>query len=63
MRPSRFVIVPPRRVRLRRPQNSRQLWPVLAVENRAQILNALGRVVAKNLMPPPVRQEVTHEQP
>jgi hypothetical protein len=54
---------PPRRVRRRRPTCPRQLWPALAASNREQILSALSRVVAGRLVAPPLRREVTHEQP
>jgi len=39
-----------------------QLWQALTAENRAQILNALSRVVAEHLRVPPVLREVTHER-
>ena len=64
MRQPRPAVVPPPRPRkLTRPRQPSQLWLALPAEDRAQILRALGRVVAERLTPPPDRQEVTHEQP
>jgi len=54
---------PPRPRQLTRPRQPSQLWLALPAEDRAQILNALSRVVAEHLTPPPNLQEVTHEQP
>jgi hypothetical protein len=52
---------PPRKLTpLRQPS---QLWLALPAEERTQILNALSRVVAEHLTPPPKPQEATHEQP
>jgi hypothetical protein len=54
---------PPRSLKQKRPSNPSQLWLVLPADNREQILNALGRVVAEHLTLSPSLREVTHEQP
>jgi hypothetical protein len=54
---------PPRPLSRKRPSNASQLWLVLPADNRAQILNALSRVVAEHLTLSPILREVTHEQP
>jgi hypothetical protein len=64
MRASRAAVVPPPRpLKRKRPSNPSQLWLVLPADNREQILNALGRVVAEHLALSPILREVTHEQP
>jgi hypothetical protein len=54
---------PPRPTRPQGLLHPNQLWWTLTTEHRAQILNALSRVVAEHLVLPPVSQEVTHERP
>jgi hypothetical protein len=53
---------PPRPTGRAGPLVPRQFWLTLTAESRERILRALSRIVAQQLAPPPLVQEVSNDR-